>query len=111
MAVEFEIINSRLTLVMVEAGENNSQKPPSASELQEAERLVAMMDAVAKDDEDDYDLEDDDELNDADEDDQIAHEKQRRLLAAALAQQARQYQGMDPDEIEDHEELMRQIYQ
>lgn len=44
---------------MVEAGEKSSQEPPSAEELAQAERYEAMMIAVARDEEDDYDLEDD----------------------------------------------------
>lgn len=46
---------------MVEAGEKKSQaqEPPSAEDLAQAERYEAMMAAVARDDEDDYDLEDD----------------------------------------------------
>jgi hypothetical protein len=94
---------------MVEAGEKNSQEPPTASELREAERLEAIMAAVAKEDADDYDLEYDDELTE-EEMRMLAHEKQRRLLAA-VAQQARQYHGLDLDEIEDHDEIMRQIYE
>ena len=67
-----------------------------------------MMAAVAKaDDDEDYDIEDDD-LNDDDSNFELA--KQRKLLAA-VASQARQFQGVDLDDIEDHEEMMRQIYE
>lgn len=37
-------------------------------------------------------------------------EKGRRLLAE-VAQQAKKYTGLDFDEIEDHDEMMRQIYE
>ena len=43
---------------MVEADEKKSQKPPTADELAQAEHYEAMMDAVARDDDEDYDLED-----------------------------------------------------
>ena len=92
---------------MVEAREKNSQEPPSAEELAQAERYEAMMAAVAKDgdeDEEDYDLEDDELLHDEESSLELA--KQRKLLAA-VASQARQFQGVDLDEIEDHEEMMR----
>ena len=51
---------------MVEAGEKKSQEPPSAEELAQLERYEAMMAAVARDEDDDYDL-DDDCLDDNDE--------------------------------------------
>lgn len=92
---------------MVEAREKNSQEPPSAEELAQAERYEAMMAAVAKDDdedEEDYDLEDDELLHDEESSLELA--KQRKLLAA-VASQARQFHGIDLDEIEDHEEMMR----
>lgn len=53
-------------------------------------------------------MDDDDDLSN-DEESSMELEKQRKLLAA-VAQQARQYQGLDFDEIEDHDEIMRQIY-
>lgn len=45
---------------MVEAGEKKSQEQPSAEELAQAEHYEAMMAAVAKSNDSDYDLEDDD---------------------------------------------------
>ena len=67
-----------------------------------------MLAAAAKDDDEDYDFEDDDLDG---EDASIELLKQRRLLAE-VAQQARQYPGLiDFDEIEDSDEIMRQIYQ
>jgi|EP00354_Favella_ehrenbergii_P000823 hypothetical protein len=51
---------------MVEAGEKKSQEPPSAEELAQVERYEAMMAAVARDEDYDYDLEDD-YLNEQDE--------------------------------------------
>lgn len=92
---------------MVEAGEKKSHEPPSAEELAQAEHYEAMMAAVARDDEDDYDLEDD-ELEDHEELKELT--KQRQLLAA-MAQQARQYSGLDFNESEEHDELMRQLYE
>ena len=44
---------------MVEAGEKKSQEPPSAEELAQVERYEAMMAAVAREEDDDYDLDDD----------------------------------------------------
>ena len=69
------------------------------------------MAAVAGNDEEDYDieLEDDDQVL-ADEDREAEMIKQRKLLAA-VAQQARKYQGLEMDEIEDPDEIMRQIYE
>ena len=66
-----------------------------------------MLAAAAKDEDEDYDFEDEDLDG---EDASIELLKQRRLLAE-VAQQARQYPGLDFDEIEDHEEIMRQIYE
>jgi len=93
---------------MVEAGEKKTQKPYSAEELAQAERYEAMLAAAAKDDDDDYDFEDDD-LDD--EEASMELSKQRMLLAEVAQQAARQYPGLDFDEIEDHEEIMRQIYE
>lgn len=71
------------------------------------------MAAVAKDDDDDYDLEDDDnDLLDAESSAELA--KQRKLLASVAQQvssQQQHVQGIDFDEMEDHDEIMRQIYQ
>jgi len=64
---------------MADAGGKNSQEPPSAEELAQVERYEAMMAAVARDEEDDYDL-DDDCLDDDDELGDLA--KQHQLLAA-----------------------------
>ena len=50
-----------------------------------------------------------DDGNDDNEESSMELAKQRKLLKA-VAQQARQYQGLDFDEIEDHDEIMRQIY-
>ena len=92
---------------MVEAGEKKAQKPPSAEELAQAERYEAMLAAAAKDDDEDYDYEDDDlDVEEA----SMELSKQRKLLAE-VTRQARQYPGLDFDEIEDHEEIMRQIYE
>ncbi len=90
---------------MVEASEKKSQEPPSAEELAQAERYEAMMAAVAKDDdeEDDYDFEDDSGHADGS---SLELAMQRKLLAA-VASQARQFSGVDMNEIEDHEEMMR----
>lgn len=68
-----------------------------------------MMAAVARDEDDDYDL-DDDCLDDPDELGDLA--KQHQLLAA-VAQQARKYHGLDFDEAdeEQQDELMRQLYE
>ena len=93
---------------MVETGDKKSQEPPSAEELAQAERYEAMMAAVAKAEDEDYDLEDEEDLHDNEAAMELAN--QRKLLAA-VAQQARQYQGLDLDEMEDHEEIMRQIYE
>ena len=93
---------------MVEADEKKSQKPPTADELAQAEHYEAMMDAVARDDDEDYDLEDD--MLDPDEDHALELAKQRKLLAA-VAQQAKKYQGLDFDEMDDSDELMRQMYE
>jgi hypothetical protein len=59
---------------MVEAGDKKSQKPPSAEDLAQAERYEAMMAAVARNDEDDFDLEDDD-LNDEDSSVELAKQR------------------------------------
>lgn len=67
-----------------------------------------MLAAAAKDDDEDYDFEDDDLDG---EDASIEMLKQRRRLLAEVAQQARQYPGLDFDEIEDSDEIMRQIYE
>jgi hypothetical protein len=91
---------------MVEAGDKSTQKPPSAEELARAEQYAAMMEAIARD-EDEFDLDEgdfnDEELADLD--------KQKQYL---LAQQyARQYQGMDPEELQQltEEQLMHQMHQ
>ena len=65
-----------------------------------------MMAAVARDD-DEYDLEDDEKY--AEEDSQNELEKQRRILAA-VANAARN-QGLDLDDMEDSEDIMRRIYE
>lgn len=44
---------------MVEAGDKKSQEPPSAEELAQADRYEAMLEAAAREADDDYDLEDD----------------------------------------------------
>ena len=76
--------------------------------MAQAERYEAMMVAVAKDDDDDYDLEDDD----LDPDEISMELAQQRKLLAAVAQQAQHYRGgLDFEGIEDHDELMRQIYE
>lgn len=75
---------------MVEAGDKKAQKP-SAEELAQAEHYEAMMAAVARDDEDDYDVEDDEDFSNGaplDIDNQS-------LLMARMMQQAQQYQGLD----------------
>ena len=82
---------------MVEAGEKKSQEPPTAEELAQAERYEAMMVAVARDEEYDYDLEDDCLDDDQDELGDLA--KQHQLLAA-VASQARKYHGLDFDDPE-----------
>ena len=64
----------------------------------------AMLAAVTRNDEEDLDFEDDEEVDSA----ELA--KQRQLLAA-VAMQARRYQKLDIDEIEDPDEIMRQIYE
>ena len=68
------------------------------------------MAAVAKDDDDDYDLEEDDNgLLDAESSAQLA--KQRKLLATVAKQVQQNNQAIDFDDMEDHDEIMRQIYQ
>lgn len=62
-----------------------------------------MLEAAAREADEDYDLEDD-EVEGAHASVELA--KQRRLLAE-VAQQANQYSGLDLDEMEDHEEIMR----
>ena len=89
---------------MVDAGDKKSQKPTSAEDLAQAERYEAMLAAVTRNDEEDLDFEDDEEVDSA----ELA--KQRQLLAA-VAMQARRYQKLDIDEIEDPDEIMRQIYE
>ena len=63
---------------MVEAGDKKPQEPPSAEELAQADRYEAMLEAAAKEADDEYDLEDD-----GIEDEQANYElsKQRKLLA------------------------------
>ena len=68
------------------------------------------MAAVAKDDDDDYDLEDDDDglLDAEDGGNELA--RQRRLLASVAQQVSKQQHaqgGIDFDEMEDHDEIMR----
>jgi len=66
-----------------------------------------MLEAAAKDDDEDYDYEDDDlDVEEA----SMELSKQRKLLSE-VARQAGHYPGLDFDEIEDHEEIMRQIYE
>ena len=84
-AINLKIINSA-GFVMVEAGDKKAQKP-SAEELAQAEHYEAMMAAVARDDEDDYDVEDDEDFSNGaplDIDNQS-------LLMARMMQQAQQY--------------------
>ena len=87
-----------------ETGDKSTLKPPTAEELARAEHYAAMMAAVAGDD-DDYDLED---AEYGEEDGTNNLEKQRRIMAA-VASAANQ--GLDLDDIEDSEEIMRQIYE
>ena len=47
---------------MVESGDKKTQNPPSADDLARAEHYAAMMAAMARDDEDDFDL-DEEELD------------------------------------------------
>ena len=65
------------------------------------------MAAVAKDNDSDYDLEDDHDLHQNAQG--LEMDQQRKLLSAAAKQQ--QFQGIDFEEMEDHEEIMRQIYE
>lgn len=87
--------------------------------MAQAERYEAMMAAVAKDDDEDYDFEDD--LEDEEENGLDGGElaEQRKLLAS-VAQQVSKHQqlagrsnpgAVNFDEMEDHDEMMRQIYE
>ena len=49
---------------MVEASDKDLHKLPSAEDLAMKERYEAMMKAVAKDEEDDYDLDSDEDMDD-----------------------------------------------
>ena len=85
--------------------ENKSTiKPPNAEEeLARAEQYAAMMAAVAREE---YDNEDA-EFMESYEDEEL--EKQRRILAA-MATAARK-QGLGLEDLEESEEIMRQIYE
>ena len=65
---------------MVESGDKKTQNPPSADDLARAEHYAAMMAAIARDDEDDFDL-DEEDLDVLD----------RQKLLEAVAQQATGY--------------------
>lgn len=71
-----------------------------------SEAVENMVIPVGKNESSDYDLEDDERV-DHDASDELA--KQRDLLAA-VAQQARKYHGIDFDEDEEHDDLMRRFY-
>ena len=45
---------------MVESGDKKTQNPPSADDLARAEHYAAMMAAIAREEEDDFDLDDED---------------------------------------------------
>ena len=74
---------------MVESGDKKTQNPPSADDLARAEHYAAMMAAIARDDEDDFDL-DEEDLDVLD----------RQKLLEAVAQQATGYQDLASQDLD-----------
>ena len=93
---------------MVETGDKTgSQAAPTGKEVIHTQGYAAMMNAIQKSEGIIYDSEDEEEFSD--EEGELSLEHKQRILAAVAG--AVRNQGFDLNDIEDHEELMRQIYE